>query len=113
MPIYEYEPVNWDCLICNGRFEVLQSPNDEALSVCPTCGMDCRRVVSKAQIKVAKFHGHDHAATKGMTSYKKSGKGFWEKVAGEGVDAIVGSPEDIAAVEAESAPPVRKIVLDE
>ena len=33
MPIYEYQ-----CAICNHRFDVMQSFKEAALSECPTCG---------------------------------------------------------------------------
>lgn len=111
MPIYEYEPVDWDCMICKGRFEALQRVDEDSLTVCPTCGMDCRRVVSQIQVRTRKHHGADHAGRKGFTTYKKSQKGVWEKVGGEGVDAIVGQPEDVAAIEAEKKPK-KKIDLD-
>lgn len=112
MPIYEYEPIDWDCLICQGRFEVLQGIHDPNLKECPTCGLPCRRLVSRAQVKVVKYLGQDHAGKKGFTMYKRAEKGVWERVSGEGVDAIVGAPEDIAAVEAEKASTVKKVDLD-
>jgi len=111
VPIYEYEPVDWDCMICKGRFEALQRVDEDPLTVCPTCGIDCRRVVSQIQVRTRKHHGADHAGQKGFTTYKKTQKGVWEKVGGEGVDAIVGQPEDVAAIEAEKKPK-KKIDLD-
>ncbi len=112
MPLYEYEPLDWDCLICQGRFEALQSASEEHLTHCPTCGMPCRRIVSKMQVKVAKYHGAEHAGTKGFTTYKKTSKGVWERIGGEGVDAIVGDPTDVAAVDAEKAPNPKILDLD-
>jgi len=38
---YEYE-----CRNC-GRFEYAQSIKDEALTKCPHCGAECKRVISK------------------------------------------------------------------
>lgn len=64
------------------------------------------------QVKVAKYHGAEHAGAKGFTTYKKTDKGVWERIGGEGVDAIVGTPEDVAAVEAEKAPKKAPIDLD-
>ena len=109
MPLYEYEPTDWDCLICNGRFEVLQAMSEPHLEVCPTCGMPCHRIVSKIQVRTKKYHGADEAGKKGFTTFKKTQKGVWEKVGGEGVDAIVGSPEDVEAIDAEKKP---KKVID-
>jgi len=112
MPIYEYEPDGHDCLICNGRTEVLQSINDEPLKYCPTCGLEVCRVVSRATFKLNKSASVDKAAAKGFTTFKKVEKGKWERVSGEGPEMIVGTPEDMAAVEAEKEPPKKVIDLD-
>ncbi|HEX5414981.1 MAG TPA: FmdB family zinc ribbon protein [Chloroflexota bacterium] len=40
MPLYEYE-----CRDCKNRFEVRQRMTEEPISVCPTCGGPCRRVI--------------------------------------------------------------------
>jgi putative FmdB family regulatory protein len=45
MPIYEYE-----CDICNYRFERMQSFWDEALRECPQCGKSVRRVIQPVGI---------------------------------------------------------------
>ncbi len=113
MPVYEYQPVDWDCLICQGRFEVIQSVTEQDLEFCPTCGMEVRRVISKAQIKVARTKDFDKAGEKGFTVFRRAEKGKWERVAGQGVDMIVGTPEDVAAVEAEKQKPVKRVNLDE
>lgn len=105
MPLYEYEPDERDCLICHGRFEVLQSVSEAAYSECPFCGMACRRVVSRAALKLKINTDADHAAKKGLTTWRKSGEGRWEKVAGPGVDVIQGTPEDVQAVKAEKRKP--------
>lgn len=110
MPIYEYEPDDRDCLICDGRVEAMQGINDPPLKFCPTCGLEVRRVVSRASFKMQKGSSAEKAAEKGFTTYKRAEKGKWEKVGGEGPDMIVGTKEDISAVEAEKKPP--KKVLD-
>lgn len=106
MPVYVYEPVEHDCGICDGRIEVVQGLNDEPYSFCPWCGFAVRRLVAPAAIKVQRVDASpDQAAKKGFTTFRKAGKGVWERIAGEGPDAIVGTPEDIAAVEAEKKKP--------
>ena len=40
MPLYEYE-----CGGCRGKFERRQGYNDEPISVCPSCGGKCRRLI--------------------------------------------------------------------
>lgn len=108
MPIYEYEPTEHDCLICQNRFSVIQEIGEPHLKYCPTCGMPCRRIVSHVSIKTSPRVDPERAAKKGLTTWKRTQKGTWEKLAGPGVDYIVGRPEDVAAVEAERRP--RKIV---
>lgn len=93
MPIYEYEPADHDCLMCSGRVAVIQAVDDEPLTYCPDCGLEVRRVISKASFKLSKGN-FDDAAKKGFTTFRKSEKGVWEKVAGEGVDGIIAVPDE-------------------
>ncbi|MBI1757489.1 MAG: zinc ribbon domain-containing protein [Fimbriimonas ginsengisoli] len=88
MPIYEYEPDDRVCYICDGRVEVLQAADDPPLEVCPTCGLEVRRLVSGAQFKISKVVSPEEAATHGFATWRKSGKGVWEKIGGEGPDVI-------------------------
>lgn len=111
MPIYEYELKGGDCQICSGRFEALQGIGEEALTMCPTCGLPVVRVVSRASFKTRPDFNAGKAGEKGLTTYKRAGEGNWEKVAGPGVDAIVGTPEDAAIVEKEKKSPP-KLDLD-
>lgn len=110
MPIYEYEPEDRDCLICEGRTEVIQNISDPPLKYCPTCGLEVRRVVSRASFKLSTGTNPDKAAERGFTTFKKVEKGKWERIGGEGPDMIVGSKEDVAAVEAESKGTKKKVV---
>lgn len=98
MPIYEYEPLEGDCLMCNGRVEVLQSIEDDPCKYCPYCGQEVRRLISKAGFRVDRTPTPEKAAELGFTTFRRAEFGRWEKVAGPGVDAIVGSAEDIEAV---------------
>jgi len=107
MPLYEYEKRDGECEMCPGRFAVLQGIEDEPLAFCPTCGLPARKVVSRASISTTPGKvDYDKAARHGMTTYRKAGEGTWEKIAGEGVDAIVGSEEDMKAVRQEKSPEV-------
>jgi len=109
MPIYEYEPDDRDCLMCEGRIEVIQGIDEEPLKYCPQCGLEVVRVVSRASFKMARPSGADRAAEKGLTTFRRAEKGKWEKVAGPGVDMIVSSEDDFKAIEAEKKP---KKVID-
>jgi len=112
VPVYEYEPTNHDCLMCEGRIAVIQGIREETLSFCPWCGLDVRRVVSRATIKVGGAAPDDKNSRKGFTTFRRAEKGVWEKVSGDGPDVLAGSQEDIEAVEAETRPVKPVIDLD-
>lgn len=110
MPVYEYEPKDRDCFMCSGRIEVLQQVAENALTLCPHCGLEVQRVVSQIQVVRSIGVGPDAAAKKGFATYRRAERGTWEKVGGEGPDAIVGTPEDRKAVE---QAPVKSVQLDD
>jgi len=101
VPVYEYEPLDDECLICHGRIEVMQAITAEPYQYCPTCGMEVRRVISRATFAIGREVTPEKAASRGFTTWKKVGKGQWEKQAGPGVDMIVGSEADMQALNAE------------
>ena len=90
--MYEYEPVDWDCAICLGRVEALQSVKDAPLEDCPTCGLPVRRVVSRPAFAISKAPLLAKAGSKGFATYKRAEKGIYEKVDGEGVDMLLSEP---------------------
>lgn len=107
VPIYEYEPVDHDCLMCEGRVAAIQGVDEQALEFCPDCGLPVRRVVTSASFKISGGKS-DRSGQRGFTTWKKVEEGKWEKVSGPGVDMIVGDPRDVQAVKEESKP--KKIV---
>jgi putative FmdB family regulatory protein len=84
VPIYEYEPDDRECLMCDGKVEVLQGVNEEALKYCPYCGLEVRRVISQVSFQVDRTPSAEKAAKKGFTTFRRAGKGVWEKIAGPG-----------------------------
>ena len=68
MPLYEYE-----CRDCKNRFEIRQRIVEEPISVCPTCGGSCRRVIHPVGIvfKGSGFYVTDNR--KGEASSTASG----------------------------------------
>jgi predicted nucleic acid-binding Zn ribbon protein len=112
VPVYEYEPLDHDCLMCEGRVDVIQGIREEALKYCPWCGLGVKRVVSRATIKLSETVQDDKAGKKGFTTFKRAEKGVWEKVSGAGPDVLAGTKEQIAQVEAEKKPPKKVIDLD-
>jgi putative FmdB family regulatory protein len=72
MPTYEYL-----CKDCGHTFEVVQSMNDEPLTVCPECGGDLRKIFAPPAIafKGSGFYATDH----GKKSKKAGDKAPAEK----------------------------------
>jgi len=99
--------------MCEGKIAVIQGVQEDALKFCPWCGMDVKRVISRASFKMATADPTKGTNSKGFTTFKRSEKGIWEKVSGEGPDFLVGSPEDIAAIEDENLPPAKILDLDQ
>lgn len=112
MPIYEYEPTEHDCQMCPNRISAIQAIGDAPLAFCPHCGMDVKKVVSRATFAVPKIANADRAGEKGLTTFRRVEKGKWERIGGPGVDMIVGTDEDMAAIEAEKTCP-KVLDLDE
>lgn len=109
VPIYEYEPADHDCLMCEGRIEVLQGVKDPPLDYCPYCGLPVRRTISKANIQVAKGVSPDLAARRGLTTFRKLETGKYEKVAGDGPGMIVRT-SDPKEIEAATEDPDNEVV---
>ncbi len=78
MPTYEYT-----CRSCGHTFEIVQSMNDEPLTVCPECGGELRKVFAAPAIsfKGSGFYATDHG---------KKGK----KPAETSADTSSGTPSD-------------------
>lgn len=95
MPIYEYEPIDRECLICEGRIELLQSLDDKPFEYCPYCGCAVRRLISKANIAVSRRQTPDQAARKGFSTFRKVSKGTWEKVAGPDTPDLSQPDDDV------------------
>jgi putative FmdB family regulatory protein len=90
MPIYEYAPLSGKCRQCNGRFEVYQKIADAKLEKCPDCGKAVERVVSAPAVPSGKYSTSDSRVKElGMTKYKKSGDGYYERVAGTGGPPVI------------------------
>ena len=90
MPIYEYEPDSEKCDDCDGRFEVIQRFEDDALSQCPTCEKPCHRVPSNFMVtgSTGDILSSTNLEKKGFTQYKKTETGRYEKTFGSGPKII-------------------------
>ncbi len=81
MPIYEYEPIDGDCKVCGGRFE-LRRPADRApLEKCPLCRKAVRKLISSVNTpKVSKAPSVSDAKKAGFTVLQRRDKGTYEKL---------------------------------
>ena len=68
MPTYQYQ-----CNACEHAFEVVQSFTDAAISVCPECGKDVRKIYSNVGIvfKGSGFYKTDSQSKKSETPAPK------------------------------------------
>lgn len=88
MPIYEYEHTEVRGPQCEERIEVMQGVNDEPLDACPECGMEIKRVISRAGFIMGINLSPESTAKQGFTTYRKTGLGTYEKAGGEGPDTL-------------------------
>ncbi|MFH1115397.1 MAG: zinc ribbon domain-containing protein [Pseudomonadota bacterium] len=81
MPIYEYQSADpsKSCPKCRGRFEVLQGVHDDAVSVCPQCGGDVVRVISRCRAVVVEPSQAQASVERKITEYEK--QGMWSHAA--------------------------------
>jgi putative FmdB family regulatory protein len=85
MPIYEYEHVSKRGKSCSERFEVLQTPSEQAYTKCPECGHPVKKLISRPLKPImGKKHvlSDKNIAKGGFTKYVKSSEGTYEKAAG-------------------------------
>lgn len=71
MPVYEYR-----CRDCGHEFEIQQSMSDDALTVCPSCGGDLRKVFSPVGIafKGSGFYKNDSGSRSSSKSEGSKGE---------------------------------------
>lgn len=77
MPIYEYEVEGGGCQICGGRFELRRPITAPALTQCPVCRKNVKKLISRAN-PVTPLSVSD-AKSAGFTVYKRRDKGVYEK----------------------------------
>ena len=86
--------------MCDGRVQVIQGIQEPHLKYCPDCGLDVKRVISRASINLKPSFDPTRASKNGFTTWRRLEEGKWEKVDGSGVDMIVADPRDAAQVKA-------------
>jgi putative FmdB family regulatory protein len=96
MPVYEYR-----CADCKRHFEIKQSFNDTALTVCPNCGSRIHRVIQAAGI-VFKGSGFYVTDSKSKQNLATSGE---KKVGSESGEAKSGPASESAPTDSKPAAP--------
>lgn len=84
MPLYEYAPTSGRCDRCEGRFEVFQRIAEARLNCCPRCNQPVERVISAVALGGKYSTSDSRVESLGLTKYKKSGDGVYERTAGTG-----------------------------
>ncbi|MBN2703409.1 MAG: hypothetical protein JXR23_04275 [Pontiellaceae bacterium] len=81
MPIHEYAAHDPEhaCDHCRDGFEQVEGVHAPALERCPKCGAPVVRQLSAPSIGRSESGLHDRAKSAGFTTYKKTGKGEYEK----------------------------------
>jgi putative FmdB family regulatory protein len=121
MPTYEYA-----CKACGHRFEVVQSMRDDALTECPECGGELRKIFAPPAIafKGSGFYATDHGKkpptskeesegkAKGTSGEGKGGKPKADESGGDNKDkgdaSTSGSPRPSGETGASSSPVEKK-----
>ncbi len=81
MPLRNYaaiDPKNC-CDHCRNSFEHMEKIDAAPLETCPRCGGKVERQLSAPSIGRSESGLHDRAKNAGFTTYKKTGKGEYEK----------------------------------
>lgn len=81
MPIREYAAVDpkSSCDHCREGFEEVEGIAALPKETCPRCGAKIERHLSAPQVGRSESGLHDRAKSAGFTTYKKTGKGEYEK----------------------------------
>ena len=88
MPIYEYITSGEGCEYCAEPFEVFQSIHEDALPTCPCCDEEILKLISGFMVGKGDPLTSSNLEANGFTQYKRMGKGYYEKTAGVGPNAI-------------------------
>ena len=81
MPIYEYEPIDGNCRVCGGCFELRRPMGRPPLENCPLCKKAVRKVISAASTpRVNKPLSVSDARSAGFQVFEKREPGVYEKL---------------------------------
>lgn len=92
MPIYEYAHDGDAGSGCPDPFEVMQPMSEAPLERCPRCGRPCHRIISSFAVRGGErgLLSASNLEKHGFTQFKRTGKGRYEKTAGQGPRELIG-----------------------
>ncbi|WP_372368405.1 FmdB family zinc ribbon protein [Candidatus Uabimicrobium sp. HlEnr_7] len=84
MPIYVYQAKETEkgCEYCTEEFEIMQSIKDEALTECPKCSAEIKKIIQPFGFSVGKKHmmTDKNLKKKGFTKLVNEGNGKFRKL---------------------------------
>lgn len=81
MPIYEYELVDGNCTVCQGRFEIRRPVSRPELVQCPLCKKPVRKIISSVNSpSLTTPLSISDAKRAGFTVLEKKDKGTYERL---------------------------------
>ena len=94
MPLYEYGPKSGRCARCKGSFEVMQRLSEPKLKSCPKCGKPVERLLSAVGVHTKYALSKSRLSDAGLTQYRKTSDGSYERTAGHKGPKLIRKPED-------------------
>ena len=79
MPIYEYRATGRGCAYCQRGFDVLQKIKDNPLTLCPKCGAEVKRAVSRFAACVSEIPEETLSLESKLQEYES--EGMWSHAA--------------------------------
>ncbi len=79
MPIYTYKSTGAGCNYCREGFDELQSMKAPALTVCPQCGGEVKRIPAPVRGNVNRL-SNSNLRDHGFTKLENRGDGTFEKM---------------------------------
>lgn len=81
MPIYEYEPLDGQCKICGGRFELRRPADRPPLTHCPLCRKPVRKLISLPNTpRLTKPLSIADAKSAGFAVFERRDAGVYERL---------------------------------
>jgi putative FmdB family regulatory protein len=74
VPIYEYRSIKGGCAYCKKGFDVIQKMSEKPLTVCPKCGAEVRKALSRFRACVVETPEEAASTEKQIRGYEEEGQ---------------------------------------